>query len=172
MYKGHMSKHLILSRATIDSYLEVQSILDSAEYYYMKVEGVPKMDNTAKKVFESLPPNCTYDDKFVFFVELNGQRIGVVDLVFGFPTKDVAFIGLLLLDQKYYGQGLGRKSCELIEEFSRNHGAITIQLGVNDTNENGIKFWSKLGYKPNGRTRPNEGLKVNSIVHVLEKSLI
>ncbi len=165
------NNHLILTKTTIESYMEVQSILDSAEYYYMKIEGVPKMENTAKEVFEKLPPNTTPEDKFVFFIELNNQRIGVVDLVFGYPEKNVAFIGLLLLDQKLHGRGFGGKSYKLVEEFARNQGADAIQLGVNDTNDVGIKFWSKLGFRPNGRTRLNEGLKVNSTVHVLEKSL-
>lgn len=166
-----MKQNLSLTIASIDSYLEVQSILDSAEYYYMKVEGVPKMENTAKAVFESLPPKCTYDDKFVFFIELNKERIEVVDLVFGYPEKEEAFLGLLLLNQKFYGQGLGRRSYALVERFASERGAKTLQLGVNDTNEVGMKFWTKLGFKPNGRTRPNEGLKVTSTVHVLEKAL-
>lgn len=163
--------NLIITKADIESYPEVQLILDSAEYYYMKVEGVPKMEDNAKAIFESLPPNCTYDDKFVFFIELNNGRIGLADLVFGYPEKEIAFIGLLLLDQKFHGQGLGRRSYQLIEEFTKSRGAKFIQLGVNDTNEVGMRFWPKLGFKINGRSRPYEGLKVKSIVHVFEKSL-
>jgi len=166
-----MQQNLTLTIATIDSCPEMQTILDSAEYYYMKVEGVPKMENTAKAVFESLPPSCSYEDKFVFFIEFNKIRIGVVDLVFGYPEKEVAFLGLLLIGQNFYGQGLGSKSCELVEKFAKERGAKKLQLGVNDTNDVGIKFWSKLGFKPNGRTRSNQGLKVLSTVHVLEKTL-
>ena len=84
----------------------------------MKVEGVPKMENAAKEIFEKFPPNCSIEDKFVFFVDLNNKHIGVVDLVFGHPKEDVAFIGLLLLDQQFHGQGLGKKAYELIEKFA------------------------------------------------------
>jgi RimJ/RimL family protein N-acetyltransferase len=165
-----MRKHnLNLRRIDSDSHKEVQSILDTAPTYYMKVEGVLKIDGAAKKVFEELPPLCTYDDKYVFFIEKNETPIGVVDLIIGYPNRKTAFLGLLLLGEKYHGSGIGRESYDLIENYVKQFNIDSIQLAVNDSNDIGMRFWLKLGFKVNGRTRLNEGLKVTSTAHVMEK---
>ncbi len=57
--------------------------------------------------------------------------------------------------------------------MARNRGANSIELAVNDTNDVGIRFWSKLGFKQNGRTRLNEGLKMTStIVSLLSERIM
>ena len=53
----------------------------------------------------------------------------------------------------------------------RQFSIDSIQLGVNDTNEVGMLFWPKMGYKLQGRTRINQGIKVTSTVYVMEKPI-
>lgn len=164
-----MTSSLKLHIANHDSIQTIQSILDGAPGYYLRTEGVSRVADGAKKTLEELPPNCTYADKFVFLITQGDRAIGVADIVFGYPARDVAFIGLLLLHESVQGQGLGKESYELMENFIVQKSVTKIQLGVNDTNDIGMAFWKKLGFTPNGRTRPNYGLQLKSTVHVLEK---
>jgi len=137
----------------------------------MKIDGVPDA-GSAKSVFEELPPNCTFENKHVLLIEEASIPVGVIDLVIGYPNSKVAFIGLLVLDEKYQGRGLGKRSYEALEDYIRQFSIDSIQLGVNDTNEIGMLFWPKMGYKLQGRTRINQGIKVTSNVYVMEKNLI
>jgi RimJ/RimL family protein N-acetyltransferase len=154
----------------IDSqYLDVlQGLLDAAPSYYMKIDGVPNA-GSAKELFEELPPNCTYDNKHVLLIEQEATAIGVIDLIIGYPDSKTAFIGLLVLDEKFQGKGLGLASYKLLEEYIAQFKISSIELGVNDTNDVGMAFWSKLSFTPNGRTRINKGKRVTSTVIVLHK---
>ncbi len=167
-----MQKHgLNLRRINSMSQDEVQNILDSAPTYYMNVEGVSKLPGSAKNLFEDLPPGSSYADKYVLFIENDERPIGVIDLVFHYPHTRVAFIGLFLIGEKYHGGGVGTESYKLLESLISEFDVDSIQLGVNDTNPRALTFWTKRGFKKNGRTRLNQGLKVSSTVHVMEKVL-
>ena len=95
----------------------VQTILNAAPSYYMKIDGVPDA-GSAKGVFEELPPQCHYEDKHVLLIERASTPVGVID-----------------------------------------------------TNDVGMRFWPKMGFRMQGRTRLNQGLKVTSTVFVMEKSI-
>lgn len=148
----------------------VQTILNAAPSYYMKIDGVPDA-GSAKGVFEELPPQCHYEDKHVLLIERASTPVGVIDLVIGYPERRIAFIGLLVIDEKYQNMGLGKRSYQLLEAYIRQFSVDSIQLGVNDTNDVGMRFWPKMGFRMQGRTRLNQGLKVTSTVFVMEKSI-
>ncbi|MBY0415261.1 MAG: GNAT family N-acetyltransferase [Bdellovibrionales bacterium] len=159
-------------KVTRDSHQEVQDILDSAPTYYLKVEGVPKINGAAIKIFEDLPPNGTLDKKFVYIIEYNHLSIGIAEFNVGYPNDFTAFIGLFLLDEKMQGKGIGRKSYEALETLIKKQFCVNvIELAVNDTNDIGMKFWTNLGFERNGRSRENQGLLVTSHVYVLAKNI-
>jgi GNAT superfamily N-acetyltransferase len=165
-----LKSSVTLRKITSESQELVQSILDAAPSYYMKIDGVTDA-GSAKSVFEELPPNCTFENKHVLLIEEASIPVGVIDLVIGYPDSKVAFIGLLVLDEKYQGRGLGKRSYQVLEDYIRQFPVDSIQLGVNDTNDVGMLFWPKMGYKLQGRTRINQGINVTSTVYVMEKQI-
>jgi ribosomal protein S18 acetylase RimI-like enzyme len=148
----------------------VQTLLDAAPTYYLLIDGVPNA-GSAKAVFEELPPGRTHADKHVLLIEEDGVPAGVIDLVIGYPKDNIAYIGLLVVDESHQGRGLGRASFQILENYIRNFDVDSIQLGVNDTNHPGMSFWTKLGFQKNGRSRPHQGKQVASTVFVMEKPL-
>ncbi len=163
-----MKNSIILRKICSQDQAIVQAILDAAPSYYMKIDGVPNA-GSAKNVFEDLPPHCTADSKHVLLIENESIPVGVVEIIIGYPNSKVAWIGLLVIDEKFQGMGLGKASYDLTEEYLHQFAVDSIQLGVNDTNGVGMAFWPKMGFKMQGRTRINQGIKVTSTVYVMEK---
>ncbi len=57
--------------------------------------------NDGKEVFEALPQSFHRYDKYVIGIFSENILIGMIDCLVGYPTKDKAHIGLLLLNENY-----------------------------------------------------------------------
>ncbi|MBT9555965.1 MAG: GNAT family N-acetyltransferase [Myxococcales bacterium] len=90
--------------------------------------------------------------KECFLVELEGQAIGVVDLLHGYPAEKTSYLGLLLLNPDRRGQGLARRTMALVTDYCRRaHAATTLRLGVLRAGSEAevaalIAFWAHLGF--------------------------
>ena len=74
--------------------------------------------------------------------------VGVVDVLHGYPTPDVLFIGLLVLLPETRGRGLGRA---VEQELVRGARESKVRLAVNFTNPDGKAFWASCGYRVTGQ---------------------
>ena len=83
-------------------------MLENAPTYCLNVSGKIAGLNYGKEVFEALPPSFPSEDKHVIGIFSENILIGMIDCLVGFPTKDKAHIGLLLLNENYQSQGLGK----------------------------------------------------------------
>jgi len=150
----------------------LQSVIEGAPAYWLKVSGELPTANAARETFEALPPGKTYDDKFVFGIYFGTEIIGCVDLIDGFPNSSTAMLGLLLLRESHQKQGLGKQAYHAVEQFIAGRPHLTaVRIGVIATNEIAFPFWRSLGFVENGIRSPyNEGSIVSENI-VLEKSI-
>ena len=86
----------------------LQCVLEMAPAYYQSMTGAPPCGALAQSIFTALPPDKTYDDKFVWGLYAGDAMIGCVDVIRGYPVRDKALIGLLLLAEHWQRRGLGR----------------------------------------------------------------
>ncbi len=151
---------------------ELQRVLEEAPTYAQRVTGLPVGSADAQSLYIDLPPGKTDEDKFVFGIFLGDEMVGCIDLVRAYPNPTTAHIGLLLISEKYHGQGIGRQAYDLAEQFIREWGTCdTIRLGVVRTNEEVISFWKKLGFEPTGEVKPFHYASVVSETIVFQKPL-
>src|SRR5262249_32429932 len=129
----------------------LQGVLEAAPTYFHSVTGMPPGKAEAQSTFTALPPDKTYQDKFVYGFYAGSAMIGCADVIRGYPTRDKAVIGLLLLAEAWQRQGLGRAFAALIEQAIADWREITtLRLGVVKTNAGAMAFWRKLGYCETG----------------------
>ena len=90
--------------------------------------------------------------------EINYQCIGVYD-----HTHLIAISGIWILNKIYAGKhiepdnvvvhpdyrnhGIGEQLLNWIHEYGRSLGCFTSELNSRITNENGNRFWKRMGYK-------------------------
>jgi GNAT superfamily N-acetyltransferase len=161
--------NLRLKRVYIDAAPLVQKILEAAPRYTMSVEGVESIPTDGIDSLTALP-GCSLEQKHFMIVYQGTETVGVVDLIFGYPDPETAFLGLLLLRESQQGMGLGKETYGLVEQMAVENGFKKIRLAVVDSNLV-QKFWEKLGFKETGTVRPHEGRKIKSTKRALEKVL-
>lgn len=151
---------------------EFQRVLEEAPTYTHRITGYPPDAADAQSTYSALPEGKRYEDKFVFGIFSGEEMIGCVDLIRGYPTKNTALIGLLLLSEHYQHRGLGREAYFLIEDFIRSwHKCDRVRIGLVRTNEEVMPFLAKLGFEPTGETKPYRHASVVSEAVILEKQL-
>jgi RimJ/RimL family protein N-acetyltransferase len=167
-----MKEEIILQRVTINDQELVQSILDRAPGFYLKVDGAAHIPNMAKREIQGTPlkKSPTYE-KYFLVVYLDSKPMGVLDLHKDHPKKGETYIGLLLLDETYQQKGLGRKVYQMTEDYCRHElGAHKLILGVSDDNDV-TGFWKKMGFTHNGSDYIWKGVHKETNVREMEKAI-
>jgi RimJ/RimL family protein N-acetyltransferase len=134
-----------------------QRILESAPAYAILVSGHGVSATVGEEFFDELPPGKTLDGKANFIVRFDDQDVGVIETVRGWRETGYAHIGLLLIDEKFHGRGVGRASMRALERWigSTWPETHTLRIGVIETNLDALAFWQKLGFTDTGERRDN-----------------
>ena len=133
----------------------LQRVIEGAPLYAELMTGVPPGPADVQSTFTILPEGKSYEDKFVFGVLLGGRMVGCADLVLGYPTADTAYLGLLLISERFQHRGIGQAAYHHLEAFVQGWGTCDrIRLAVVRVNEPVTSFWERLGFRPTGETKP------------------
>jgi ribosomal protein S18 acetylase RimI-like enzyme len=151
----------------------VQTCLEDAPAYWLRITGTGPEPEGARSTFAVLPPGKDYSAKYVMGVFLDGELVGIVDLIRGFPNQNTAMLGLLLIREKFQRNGIGRQAYFQIEAFVQRQWPEVncVRIGVIATNEPAFPFWRHLGFKETGERSPYQENEVVSENVVLMKSL-
>lgn len=151
---------------------DLQRVLEESSDYMQRITGYPKGQADAQSQFSILPPGKTYDDKFVYGIYLDGDMIGCIDIIRGYPTDNIANLGLLLLSEKYRSGGFGRQAYSQLEEIIKSWKCCDkIRCAVVMTNDIVIPFWKKMGFRHTGEVKPYEYDHLVSEIVFFEKNL-
>lgn len=94
----------------------------------------------------ALPPGKDYQDKYYIGFFENETLAAVMDLILAYPAKDIAFIGLFMMDIEYQNKGLGSKIISECAKCLKALGFHKIRLGVDKGNPQSNAFWKKNGF--------------------------
>jgi RimJ/RimL family protein N-acetyltransferase len=147
----------------------LQCVLEAAPAYFQTVAGTLPGGAEAQSTFTALPLGKTYDDKFVWGLYSGDAMIGCADVIRGYPVRESAVIGLLLLAEQWQRRGLGRAFAALIEQAILSWPEILrLRIGVVASNASALAFWRKLGYRETGEIKAAHSGFVREVI-VLEK---
>lgn len=146
-------------------------VMCASPAFYRTVCAREADERDVDELFAVAPPGVAAADKHVLAVEERGVVVGCADLVRGWPAPEVAFIGLLVLEEGVRGRGLGRAAYAALEERARSWGATRLRLGVLEVNARGQAFWSRLGFEVAGEPAPWREGGVETRVFAMERAL-
>jgi diamine N-acetyltransferase len=150
----------------------LQCVLEAAPAYFQSVTGSPPGSAEAQSTFTALPPGKDYDDKFVWGLYSGDAMIGCADVIRGYPVRESAVIGLLLLAEDWQRRGLGRAFATLVEKRIASWPEIArFRIGVVASNPGALVFWRKLGYRETGEVKPRSSDFLADVI-VLEKLVV
>ena len=94
----------------------------------------------------ALPPGKTMPDKYYLGFFQGDRLAAVMDLIDGYPTPDIAFIGFFMTNSALQGQGEGTRIISELSTALRRSGFSAIQLGIDKGNPQSTHFWKKNGF--------------------------
>jgi GNAT superfamily N-acetyltransferase len=150
----------------------LRGVLEGAPGYARRVKGTPPPPDAAEQLLASLPEGTSREDKYTFAVLAGDRAVGCADVVRGYPDAETAFVGLLLIVERYQGQGLGAAAYAELEALARGWGCRSIRLAVVEANGQVLGFWEKLGFAATGERWPYTAGPVQSGLVALEKQLL
>ncbi|WP_160316844.1 GNAT family N-acetyltransferase [Rossellomorea vietnamensis] len=81
------------------------------------------------------------------FIKEDSRYIGLVDYTLNNPKDQTPWISLFVIHQRFQGAGYSMSAHELLEDSIRRESHTKLRLAVDKENDQGIKFWNKLGYE-------------------------
>jgi len=151
---------------------DLQGVFEQTLDYSMRIMGHPPGPAEAQSTFSILPPDKSYEDKFVFGIYRDNEMIGCVDLIRSYPDRSTAMLGLLLLTPNTQRKGYGKFIYQRIEEIVKGWSDVRmIRIGVVGTNSHVLGFWEKMGFSDTTLRKPYRYDKLESEHIIYEKKI-
>lgn len=107
---------------------------------YFKLENYPpKKCETATKMLEMIRNETLY-----CCIEKNGESIACASAVL---ERGYVTLVNVIVDERYRGQGYGRRLCESLLSQAKETGSHTAYLQVVQSNRIAVKLYESLGYR-------------------------
>lgn len=137
----------------------------------MRVIGhIPTLDEVRPA---ELPPGREPQHDYFFGIYLRDEMIGCADLLRGYPDEKTAYLGLVLISERYQNRGLGVRACMELEKIARSWPEISVIRGsVPLTNDIVLELWAKMGAVDTGIRRPYTAGEVLSEAIIFAKILV
>lgn len=91
----------------------------------------------------SLPPGMAPEDKYFIGFFQQGCLFAIMDLISGYPERDIAFIGLFMVDSSCQTKGVGTALIRRLCAGLRGMGFRAVRLAWIDGNPQSEHFWRK-----------------------------
>lgn len=142
-----MLDDIVLSPITQAGHAEdaMDLALRARDYITLEVGHAPD-DQYIKDFFTAAPPDLGPSCLQTLSVMSGPAMVGMTCVAEGYEWPDDWWIGLLLLDPAFRGQGIGQKVVHQIKERAAQKGVNWIKLSVLFANPRGLTFWLHQGF--------------------------
>ena len=148
-----------------DEVYDVFALCKENRRFYRYLNTKPSTKALTNKI-SRVPDGVKVDDKqFVGFYDKNGDMVGFLDLILGYPEKDKAHISWFVTDVSKDDEGLSSSLFADIRSSIEGLGYKTITVDVRQENEDAIAFWKSQGFSLTDKV--TEGEKHNSVEMIL-----
>ena len=132
----------------------LQGVLEHAPTYFIAIDGEPARPDAARRLRDARPKGLGPEDKLTVVFSRDGGAVGAADVLVGHPDREAAFISLLVLDERWQGQGNGRRCFDLVERELRERcpALRRLRLAVVDGEVGAAAFWQRMGFVATGET--------------------
>lgn len=146
---------------------QVLALYHTNPLYFEHFPPLPSMESLANDLVEC-PPGKELSDKYFLGFWDKDQLLAVLDLIDGYPTAEITYIGLFMVDSKLAGQGLGSKViAELLSRLATHFKKV--RLGYVESNPQSSHFWSKVRFCPTGEVKELAGKTIVIAEHALDE---
>lgn len=127
------------------------------------VEGRPPASDEGSDLLHAKPPSVKDEDKLVFGLFEDGQLIGALDILRGYPNPEIWYLGLLMLSPDARNRGLGAQAYSATRKWVAANGGQAIRLVVQAQNDAALRFWERQGLVVIGATTQDLAGRTNAV---------
>jgi GNAT superfamily N-acetyltransferase len=143
------TERLIIKNSVMDECEKLQLINEASDYIEKWVGWKTPSDYAFITLTEgNLPPGGEkeYFKAKTIYLKQTNEIIGVLELYYGYPSKEVLCIGWLFILPLYQKMGYAQEVINYIFWEAKKENFSKIQLGVHLKNWPAIRFWHKVGF--------------------------
>lgn len=148
---------------------QVMAIFRTNPEYFLLTGGKEAEIEDFLVMIDEAPANFDLRNKYFVGVWENGNCLGVLDLLKGYPNRNCIWIGLIMIHGLLQRRQIGHTIVSAIFEAAKIMGYDAVQLGVVDNNEKALRFWEKLGFEKIRESRVKHTDKPDWNVIIMEK---
>lgn len=93
------------------------------------------------------PPGIGLEDKYYVGFYEEETLVAVMDVIDGYPTPEIAFIGFFMMNRALQGRGLGSEIVQEVAAYLKHTGMAAIRLAIDRENPQSTHFWRKNGFR-------------------------
>lgn len=112
------------------------------EIYYKYHPPFVTKESIAEDI-KALPPDKSYDDKYYVGFFDGDSLVANMDLILGYPTDEIVFIGLFMTNIRYQNRGVGSDILRGVCNCLKLSGFKKVRIGVDKENSQSNSFWKK-----------------------------
>ena len=132
-------------------------LMQGITLYFQHCGGVPvPSEQSVLRDMSIVPGNKTLEDKYYVGFFRDETLVAIMDLIDGYPEKDIAFVGFFMMNISLQGTGEGTKIISRLCQTLKAMGIERIRLGIDKGNPQSTHFWKKNGFRVI-REVPQEG---------------
>lgn len=143
----HFSKTYTVRKLQKDNVEKIYELCKENALYYQYCPPFVTRESIEEDMI-ALPAEVTKEHKYYvgFF---DGERlIAVLDLIDGYPQKDIVFIGFFMCDVCIQNSGIGTAMIGELIEYIRSLGYQAVRLAWVKGNPQAEHFWLKNSFTP------------------------
>ena len=129
-----------------ENFISIFEVYDTNKDFFLITQGGAATVEVSIKDIDALPPNCEIEQKTFISIWKEGKVVGILDLIEKYPTQTSFWIGLLLVHGSLHDKRIGSMILNAVLNAGKKEGYKTVQLGVLNGNNRGMKFWEKHGF--------------------------
>lgn len=123
--------------------------------YYQYCNATPSKEQVLSDLHIA-PPGVEMQDKYYLGFFIEDELAAVLDLIDGYPEKNMAFIGFFMMNADLQGRGLGTGVIGDVCDHLRRMGFSAVRLAIAEDNPQANRFWAKNGFAVIGKV-PMDG---------------
>ena len=114
--------------------------------FYEYTEARPTKENILDDM-KVTPPGIDMQDKYYLGFFDGRELVAIMDLIDGYPTREVAYIGFFMMNPQYQGKQIGTAIIGETVEYLCGTGKTAVRLAIDKGNPQSTHFWKKNGFE-------------------------
>ncbi len=117
-------------------------LMEKNTLFYKYTDARPTKEDVLGDM-KATPPGIGIDDKYYFGFYDGDMLVAIMDLIDGFPSPEIAYIGFFMMNAEYQGRGVGKSIIDEVLAYLETTGKTKVQLAIDKGNPQSTHFWTK-----------------------------